>query len=115
MGIIHFILSENGDAGANSGQYAFKKDLFRYLIQAIVTSPTGLTSIILYFQTQGELYTHDNIQLTVASQYKTVVIQQLIKDLCKDGSITIRDSSSHTFDTKSVYKHISDISYTAST
>tara|TARA_R100001443_G_scaffold46406_1_gene59252 strand:- start:230 stop:565 length:336 start_codon:yes stop_codon:yes gene_type:complete len=111
MGIIHFILSENGDAG----QYAFKKDLFRYLIQAIVVSPTGLTSIILYFQAQGELYTHDQINLTVASPYKTVVIQQLIEDLCKDGAITIRDSSGHTFDTKSVYKHISDITHTAST
>jgi hypothetical protein len=80
-----------------------------------ITIGSSTTSIQLHFQTQGELYTHDVITIQISLPYKTVVIQKLMEDLCKDGSITIRDSSGHTFDTKSVYKHIKDISYTAST
>ena len=114
MGIIHFILDEKGDAGSSTGQYAFNKESFRHLSQVIVLTPTGTANITLSFQTQGELYTHDVITLQIKAPYKTVVIQKLIEDLCKEGTTTIRQNDDYTAE-KGVYKHISDISYSAST
>ena len=112
MGIIHFIFTEEGEAGSSTGQHAFNKELFRYLSQITVGSSS--TIVNLYFQTQGELYTHDVINIQVLSPYKTVVIQKLIEDLCKSGTTTIRHNNSHAVE-KGVYKHISAMSYTAST
>ena len=109
MNIIRFVINEHGD----TGQYAFNKELFRYLVQVLVTSPTGFASINLYFQTQGELYTHDLIQLTVASPYKSAIIEKLINDLSKEGNTTIRTTPPST--EPGLYKHISAIAYTAST
>ena len=112
MGIIHFILTEEGDATSRTGQYAFNKELLRYISQLSVGLST--TIIQLYFQTQGELYTHDVINIQVLSPYKTVVIQKLIEDLCKSGGTTIRDNTNSHVVEKGVYKHILDITYTAS-
>jgi hypothetical protein len=104
MNIIRFVINEFGD----NGQVSFDKETFRYMKSGVILTSTA--TIHLYFQTQGELYTHDEIQLTVDRNLLSTLISELMTEINKSGNTTIRHSQS-----KGLYKHLTAITYVAST